>query len=84
MTKCTCKQALPSHEIGEIAVPNYKDRTVKVYRFDTRCPVHRVISAVDGVPLETREVEEKEVDKPLTPREKRLKAHKERQQRRQQ
>lgn len=82
MSQCTCKQALPASEIGEIAVPNYKDRSVKVYRFDTLCPVHRVISAVNGISVEPRAKEKKKVDKPLSAREKRLKAHKERQKRR--
>lgn len=83
MSQCTCKQALPPSDIGEIAVPDYKARTVKVYRFDMLCPVHRVISSVNGVPLKPREVVKKDVDKPLTAREKRLKAHKERQKRQQ-
>lgn len=83
MAECTCKQALPPAEIGEIAVPNFKDGSLKVYRFDQLCPVHRIITAVNGVPIEPREKEKKEVDKPLSPREKRLKAHKERQRRRQ-
>jgi hypothetical protein len=68
---------LPRSEIGEIAVPDMDKRSVFVHRFDMLCPVHRVITAVNHVPLETREFAEEVVDTPLTAREKRQKARRE-------
>lgn len=77
MDKCTCNQAIPREEVGMLAHISPSGK-VTSYRFDTKCPVHRVISAVNGVSLETRKVVEKSVDKPLTARQKRQKAFKER------
>ncbi len=76
MDKCTCNQAIPREEIGMLAYFDSKQGKIIAHRFDSKCPVHRVISAVNGVPVETRKVEKIVVDKPLTAREKRQKAHK--------
>jgi hypothetical protein len=76
MDNCTCNQAIPREEMGQLAFFDKKTGKIEGYRFDAKCPVHRIISAVNGVPVEVRQVEEKVVDKPLTAREKRQKARK--------
>ena len=76
MISCTCNRALPASQIGEFAVPNMKERSVRIVRFDMTCPVHRVISAVNGVEIPVSVVDDSPIDKPLTAREKRQKAHK--------
>lgn len=76
MDQCTCNQAIPREEMGQLAFFDKKEGKVVGFRFDAKCPVHRVISAVNGIPVPVREVEQKDVDKPLTAREKRQKARK--------
>ncbi len=45
---CICGK-IKTDRIGEIAVPNRKERTIKVYRFALDCPIHgiKVLSGED-------------------------------------
>lgn len=76
MSECTCNQAIPRSEIGQMVYWDPAQKKHVGLRFDQKCPVHRIVSAVNGVPTEPRQKEEKVVDKPLTAREKRVKARK--------
>jgi len=57
---CICGKVV-TDRIGEIAVPNRKERSIKVYRFALDCPVHG-IKVLEG---EDRSVK-KPVEEPIS------------------